>query len=66
MSELYQDWNRTARAVVGSLRTVVGRHPEDPLTQETSGEYQPAARRRRSEETAGAASALVRVAVIWR
>lgn len=28
--ELYGDWKRKARAVVGNLRIAVGRHPEDP------------------------------------
>lgn len=28
--ELYSDWRRKARAVVGNLRIAVGRHPEDP------------------------------------
>ncbi|MEU7576696.1 helix-turn-helix transcriptional regulator [Streptomyces sp. NPDC041068] len=37
--ELYgEDWRRKARAVVGNLRTVVGRHPEDPLLAELIGE----------------------------
>ncbi|MEW1865604.1 helix-turn-helix transcriptional regulator [Streptomyces sp. NPDC088194] len=36
--ELYRDWNRKARAVVGNLRTAVGRHPEDPLLAELIGE----------------------------
>lgn len=27
--ELYQDWRRKARAVVGNLRIAVGRHPDD-------------------------------------
>ncbi|MEY9855024.1 transcriptional regulator with XRE-family HTH domain [Catenulispora sp. GAS73] len=36
--ELYQDWNRKARAVVGNLRTVAGRHPEDQLLAELIGE----------------------------
>ncbi|MEV5981934.1 helix-turn-helix transcriptional regulator [Streptomyces sp. NPDC052114] len=29
--DLYVDWDRKARAVVGSLRQVAGRHPEDAL-----------------------------------
>ncbi|MEY9912894.1 transcriptional regulator with XRE-family HTH domain [Catenulispora sp. MAP12-49] len=36
--ELYQDWNRKARAVVGNLRTMAGRHPEDLLLAELIGE----------------------------
>jgi transcriptional regulator with XRE-family HTH domain len=28
--ELYTDWKRKARAVVGNLRIAVGRHPDDP------------------------------------
>ena len=36
--ELYQDWNRKARAVVGNLRAVAGRHPEDQLLAELIGE----------------------------
>ncbi|MFF5567775.1 helix-turn-helix transcriptional regulator [Streptomyces sp. NPDC012623] len=36
--ELYADWKRKARAVVGNLRVAVGRHPEDPLLAELIGE----------------------------
>ncbi|MEU6995739.1 helix-turn-helix transcriptional regulator [Streptomyces sp. NPDC046465] len=36
--ELYRDWHRKARAVVGNLRTAVGRHPDDPLLAELIGE----------------------------
>ncbi|MFJ3219651.1 helix-turn-helix domain-containing protein [Kitasatospora sp. NPDC086801] len=36
--ELYADWERKARAVVGNLRIAVGRHPEDPLLAELIGE----------------------------
>jgi transcriptional regulator with XRE-family HTH domain len=36
--ELYADWQRKARAVVGNLRIAVGRHPEDPLLAELIGE----------------------------
>jgi transcriptional regulator with XRE-family HTH domain len=36
--ELYVDWKRKARAVVGNLRIVVGQHPEDPLLAELIGE----------------------------
>ncbi|MCB5906121.1 helix-turn-helix domain-containing protein [Streptomyces pinistramenti] len=36
--ELYADWKRKARAVVGNLRIAVGRHPEDPLLAELIGE----------------------------
>ena len=36
--ELYRDWNRKARAVVGNLRTAAGRHPEDQLLAELVGE----------------------------
>ncbi|MEV7601315.1 helix-turn-helix transcriptional regulator [Kitasatospora sp. NPDC089797] len=36
--ELYADWPRKARAVVGNLRTAVGRHPEDRLLAELIGE----------------------------
>ncbi|MEU5977870.1 helix-turn-helix transcriptional regulator [Streptomyces sp. NPDC047315] len=36
--ELYVDWERKARAVVGSLRQVAGRHPEDALLASLVGE----------------------------
>jgi hypothetical protein len=36
--ELYTDWQRKARAVVGNLRITVGRHPQDPLLAELIGE----------------------------
>ncbi len=36
--ELYVDWKRKIRAVVGNLRISVGRHPEDPLLAELIGE----------------------------
>ncbi|MFG2718410.1 helix-turn-helix domain-containing protein [Streptomyces sp. NPDC048416] len=36
--ELYADWRRKARAVVGNLRVAVGRHPEDALLAELVGE----------------------------
>ncbi|MFE3180947.1 helix-turn-helix transcriptional regulator [Streptomyces violascens] len=36
--ELYADWKRKARAVVGNLRIAVGRHPEDALLAELIGE----------------------------
>jgi transcriptional regulator with XRE-family HTH domain len=36
--ELYSDWRRKARAVVGNLRVAVGRHPDDPLLAELIGE----------------------------
>lgn len=36
--ELYADWQRRARAVVGNLRVAVGRHPEDPLLAGLIGE----------------------------
>ncbi|MFE0104560.1 helix-turn-helix domain-containing protein [Streptomyces sp. NPDC059009] len=36
--ELYADWRRKARAVVGNLRVAVGRHPEDALLAELIGE----------------------------
>ena len=36
--ELYADWKRKARAVVGNLRVAVGRHPEDRLLAELIGE----------------------------
>lgn len=36
--ELYADWKRKARAVVGNLRIAVGKHPEDPLLAELIGE----------------------------
>ncbi|MFF2959037.1 helix-turn-helix domain-containing protein [Streptomyces sp. NPDC057963] len=36
--ELYADWKRKVRAVVGNLRVAVGRHPEDPLLAELIGE----------------------------
>ncbi|MFI0975604.1 helix-turn-helix domain-containing protein [Streptomyces sp. NPDC021093] len=36
--ELYADWKRKARAVVGNLRVAVGRHPEDALLAELIGE----------------------------
>ncbi|OZM79491.1 helix-turn-helix domain-containing protein [Pseudonocardia sp. MH-G8] len=36
--ELYSDWRRKARAVVGNLRIAVGRHPEDPLLANLIGE----------------------------
>jgi transcriptional regulator with XRE-family HTH domain len=36
--ELYADWKRKARTVVGNLRSAVGRHPEDALLAELIGE----------------------------
>lgn len=36
--ELYVDWTRKARAVVGNLRHVAGRHPEDALLAGLIGE----------------------------
>lgn len=36
--ELYVDWERKARAVVGHLRLVAGRHPEDALLASLVGE----------------------------
>ncbi|MFJ2909967.1 helix-turn-helix domain-containing protein [Streptomyces sp. NPDC087228] len=36
--ELYADWKRKVRAVVGNLHIAVGRHPEDPLLAELIGE----------------------------
>ncbi|AUI61114.1 helix-turn-helix domain-containing protein [Amycolatopsis sp. BJA-103] len=36
--ELYVDWKRKIRAVVGNLRIAVGRHPDDPLLAELIGE----------------------------
>ncbi len=36
--DLYVDWERKARAVVGSLRQVAGRHPEDALLASLVGE----------------------------
>jgi transcriptional regulator with XRE-family HTH domain len=36
--DLYADWKRKARAVVGSLRQVAGRHPEDALLASLVGE----------------------------
>ncbi|OLT38029.1 transcriptional regulator [Actinomadura sp. CNU-125] len=36
--ELYADWERKARAVVGNLRQVAGRHPEDALLASLIGE----------------------------
>jgi transcriptional regulator with XRE-family HTH domain len=36
--ELYSNWHRKARAVVGNLRITVGRHPEDPLLAGLIGE----------------------------
>lgn len=36
--ELYADWKRKIRAVVGNLRIAVGRHPDDPLLAELIGE----------------------------
>ncbi|MBF8187775.1 helix-turn-helix domain-containing protein [Nonomuraea sp. K274] len=36
--ELYTDWERKARAVVGYLRLVAGRHPEDALLASLVGE----------------------------
>ncbi|MFJ4184569.1 helix-turn-helix domain-containing protein [Kitasatospora sp. NPDC089509] len=36
--ELYADWPRKARTVVGNLRAAVGRHPEDRLLAELIGE----------------------------
>ncbi|AKS30931.1 helix-turn-helix transcriptional regulator [Mycolicibacterium goodii] len=36
--ELYADWPRKARAVVGNLRYVAGRHPEDALLAALIGE----------------------------
>jgi transcriptional regulator with XRE-family HTH domain len=36
--ELYADWTRKARAVVGNLRIAVGQHPEDPHLTALIGE----------------------------
>ncbi|WP_405561987.1 helix-turn-helix domain-containing protein [Streptomyces sp. NBC_01180] len=36
--ELYANWTRKARAVVGNLRIAVGRHPDDPLLAGLIGE----------------------------
>ncbi|MEU9563231.1 helix-turn-helix transcriptional regulator [Streptomyces sp. NPDC048161] len=36
--ELYADWKRKARAVVGNLRIAVGKYPDDPLLAELIGE----------------------------
>lgn len=36
--DLYLDWDRKARAVVGSLRLAAGRHPEDALLSALVGE----------------------------
>lgn len=36
--ELYRDWPRKARAVVGNLRIAVGRYPDDPLLAGLIGE----------------------------
>ncbi|MBE1534839.1 helix-turn-helix transcriptional regulator [Actinomadura algeriensis] len=36
--ELYAEWGRKARAVVGNLRQVAGRHPEDALLAALIGE----------------------------
>ncbi|MFJ5680164.1 helix-turn-helix transcriptional regulator [Streptomyces sp. NPDC093097] len=36
--DLYADWDRKARAVVGHLRQVAGRHPEDALLASLVGE----------------------------
>ncbi|MFJ7423231.1 hypothetical protein ACIQXD_32205 [Streptomyces uncialis] len=36
--ELYADWRRKARAVVGNLRIAVSSHPEDPLLAALIGE----------------------------
>ncbi|WP_245616830.1 helix-turn-helix transcriptional regulator [Amycolatopsis taiwanensis] len=36
--ELYTDWRRKARAVVGNLRITVGKRPQDPLLAELIGE----------------------------
>lgn len=36
--ELYTDWKRKARAVVGNLRIAVGRHPDDPQLAALIGE----------------------------
>jgi transcriptional regulator with XRE-family HTH domain len=36
--DLYVDWQRKARAVVGNLRLVAGRHPEDALLASLVGE----------------------------
>ncbi|SUD47839.1 Helix-turn-helix [Nocardia otitidiscaviarum] len=36
--ELYADWKRKARAVVGNLRIAVGMYPNDPLLAELIGE----------------------------
>ncbi|MFF2078401.1 helix-turn-helix domain-containing protein [Kitasatospora sp. NPDC058162] len=36
--ELYADWKRKVRSVVGSLRLAVGRHPQDPLLAQLIGE----------------------------
>ncbi len=36
--ELYVDWKRNIRTVVGNLRIAVRRHPDDPLLAELIGE----------------------------
>jgi len=36
--DLYVDWQRKARAVVGNLRLVAGRHPDDPALAALIGE----------------------------
>lgn len=36
--DLYVDWQRKARAVVGNLRLVAGRHPEDALLASLVGD----------------------------
>ena len=36
--ELYVDWKRKIRAVVGNLRITVGKYPDDPLLAELIGE----------------------------
>ncbi|MFJ8433985.1 helix-turn-helix domain-containing protein [Kitasatospora sp. NPDC094019] len=36
--ELYADWKRKVRTVVGNLRLAVGRHPQDPLLAQLIGE----------------------------
>jgi len=36
--ELYCDWNSKARAVVGNLRLMMGRHPDDPMLASLIGE----------------------------
>ncbi|QXV62189.1 transcriptional regulator [Amycolatopsis sp. TNS106] len=36
--DLYADWKRKIRAVVGNLRIAVGKYPEDPLLAELIGE----------------------------